>query len=113
MNDGCFAKKTRPQLRNSQSKTDPEKTLTISNTEWKGISQYVLRFPQYRTLFGPVSISSDYTPVSQQMMIGFLVLGLPSRSAHRHRSVAATVGETLTVKQWQSRRLAARQSDVS
>jgi len=39
---------------------------------WKGIGQYVGRFPQYRTLFGPVSISSEYTAISQQMIIGFL-----------------------------------------
>lgn len=39
---------------------------------WKGISQYVVRFPHYRTLFGPVSISSEYSPISQQMIIEFL-----------------------------------------
>ena len=39
---------------------------------WKGISQYVLRFPHYRTLFGPVSISSAYSAISQRLMVEFL-----------------------------------------
>ena len=29
---------------------------------WKGIGQYVVRYPRYRFLFGPVSISDDYRP---------------------------------------------------
>ncbi|CAN0489308.1 unnamed protein product, partial [Phaeothamnion confervicola] len=33
---------------------------------------YVARHPQYRVLFGPVSISNDYHPVSQQLMVRFL-----------------------------------------
>ena len=39
---------------------------------WKGIGQLVARSPQYRTLFGPVSISSRYRDSSQQMLIEFL-----------------------------------------
>lgn len=39
---------------------------------WKGIGKLVSRNPQYRTLFGPVSISSDYQPASRQIMAGFL-----------------------------------------
>ncbi|MBK6659154.1 MAG: hypothetical protein IPG43_13825 [Proteobacteria bacterium] len=39
---------------------------------WKGIGAYVARHPRYRVLFGPVSISNDYHPVSQQLMVRFL-----------------------------------------
>jgi len=39
---------------------------------WKGIGQFVARHPQYRMLFGPVSISSDYQTGSQQLLVDFL-----------------------------------------
>ena len=39
---------------------------------WKGIGAYVARHPQYRVLFGPVSISNDYHPLSQQIIVQFL-----------------------------------------
>lgn len=39
---------------------------------WKGIATYVARHPQYRVLFGPVSISNDYHPVSQRLIVRFL-----------------------------------------
>ncbi len=35
---------------------------------WKGISRYLLLHPQYRYLFGPVSISADYSSASRQLM---------------------------------------------
>jgi putative hemolysin len=39
---------------------------------WKGIGAYVCKNPQYRVLFGPVSISSEYQTLSQQMIVTFL-----------------------------------------
>ncbi|MFN0105635.1 MAG: lysophospholipid acyltransferase family protein [Bryobacteraceae bacterium] len=39
---------------------------------WKGIGKLVSRNPQYRSLFGPVSISSDYQSASRQIMAAFL-----------------------------------------
>ncbi len=39
---------------------------------WRGICAYVLRHPQYRTLFGPVSISSDYGGASRELLIQYL-----------------------------------------
>jgi putative hemolysin len=39
---------------------------------WKGIGRFVLRYPQYKILFGPVSISNTYNPASQRMMISYL-----------------------------------------
>lgn len=39
---------------------------------WKGIGQFLLRNPQYKVLFGPVSISNAYQELSKQLMVGFL-----------------------------------------
>ena len=39
---------------------------------WKGIAAYVVRHPQHRYLFGPVSISNDYHPMSQRLLVQFL-----------------------------------------
>jgi putative hemolysin len=46
---------------------------------WKGIGEYVLRNPHYTTLFGPVSISADYSSVSQQLVVAFL-----KQNTYRH-----------------------------
>jgi putative hemolysin len=39
---------------------------------WKGIGRYVARHPQYRVLFGPVSISKDYSRASRSLMVSYL-----------------------------------------
>jgi putative hemolysin len=39
---------------------------------WKGIGRLIARSPQYRVLFGPVSISSRYQDTSQQLLRAFL-----------------------------------------
>jgi putative hemolysin len=39
---------------------------------WKGIGQFVVRHPEYRVLFGPVSISARYSDSSHQMLMAFL-----------------------------------------
>ena len=39
---------------------------------WKGIGQFVAQNPRYRFLFGPVSISSEYETLSQQLLVDFL-----------------------------------------
>ena len=39
---------------------------------WRGIGEFIGRNPQYRILFGPVSISQDYHVVSKNLMIRFL-----------------------------------------
>ncbi len=39
---------------------------------WKGIGTFVARNPRYRYLFGPVSISSDYSDLSRQLLVHFL-----------------------------------------
>jgi len=39
---------------------------------WKGIGQFIRRHPQYKTLFGAVSISNQYQSVSRELMVSFL-----------------------------------------
>ncbi len=39
---------------------------------WKGIGRFVVEYPRYSTLFGPVSISADYQSASQQLIVSFL-----------------------------------------
>jgi putative hemolysin len=39
---------------------------------WKGIGRFIARNPEYRVLFGPVSISARYSDVSQQLLMTFL-----------------------------------------
>jgi putative hemolysin len=46
---------------------------------WKGIGAYVVRHPEYRILFGPVSISNSYHRVSKNIMVQFLQRSCQSR----------------------------------
>lgn len=39
---------------------------------WKGIGRFIARHPQYRLLFGPVSISPRYSDSSHQLLMAFL-----------------------------------------
>jgi putative hemolysin len=39
---------------------------------WRGIGQFVAKFPRYRTLFGPVSISQDYQSLSKNLIVMYL-----------------------------------------
>lgn len=39
---------------------------------WKGIAAFVARHPHYTTLFGPVSISNDYSATSRSLLTQFL-----------------------------------------
>lgn len=39
---------------------------------WKGIGQFVVRHPEYRVLFGPVSVSSRYSDSSHRLLMAFL-----------------------------------------
>ena len=39
---------------------------------WKGIGAFIGRNPQYKVLFGPVSISNQYQAVSRELMTSFL-----------------------------------------
>lgn len=52
---------------------------------WKGIGAYVARNPRYRILFGPVSISAEYSEVSRSLMAAFL------KAQHTHSDLAGVV----------------------
>lgn len=39
---------------------------------WKGIADFIAERPQYRRLYGPVSISQDYTPISRNLIVEFM-----------------------------------------
>src|SRR5262249_18428494 len=39
---------------------------------WKGICRLILTNPKHRVLFGPVSISDEYSALSRQLMVDFL-----------------------------------------
>ncbi len=39
---------------------------------WKGIGEFIARYPRYRTLFGAVSISDDYREGSRRLIVDFL-----------------------------------------
>ncbi|HMP75470.1 MAG TPA: GNAT family N-acyltransferase [Kiritimatiellia bacterium] len=39
---------------------------------WKGVANYVALHPQYKVLFGPVSVNNDYQSSSRQLMVAFL-----------------------------------------
>jgi putative hemolysin len=52
---------------------------------WKGIGQLVVRNPEYRILFGAVSISARYADDSHRLLMSFL------EQNHRHDDLAALV----------------------
>lgn len=68
---------------------------------WKGIGAYVVLHPAYRTLFGPVSISDEYTSTSQRLMSTFLEMHTrdarlaPLVRAHRPPPDARAIGQAL------------------
>ena len=39
---------------------------------WRGIGRYVVRFPQYHQLFGPVSINPEYGQASKELILTYL-----------------------------------------
>ncbi|MDZ7661345.1 lysophospholipid acyltransferase family protein [Thiohalophilus sp.] len=51
---------------------------------WKGIGHYVAKNPRYANLFGPVSISNDYSGMSQRLLIRFLKQNLFDGTLGRH-----------------------------
>lgn len=52
---------------------------------WKGIGRFVSQHPQYRVLFGPVSISARYSDASHALLMRFL------EQNHRHDALAELV----------------------
>ena len=49
-----------------------QKSITALMFLWKGIGAFIVKNPRYRILFGPVSISNDYSELSRQLMASCL-----------------------------------------
>jgi putative hemolysin len=60
------------ELGRSFIRTEYQRSYSSLLLLWKGIARYLTKHPQYRILFGPVSISNDYHPVSQAILVQFL-----------------------------------------
>ena len=60
------------ELGRSFVRLEYQKTFAPLLLLWRGIGQFLVRHPRYRVLFGPVSISADYTRTSRQLMVKFL-----------------------------------------
>ena len=78
---GDFLDKLGPALELGRSFVRPEYQRGFAPllALWKGIGAYVARNPQYKTLFGPVSISNQYQAVSRELMVAFLERGAALR----------------------------------
>jgi len=60
------------ELGRSFIRTEYQRSYAALMLLWKGIGQYLIQYPQYRVLFGPLSISNDYHPISQDILVQFL-----------------------------------------
>lgn len=72
--DASFIQDTGKAIEMGRSMIDApyQKSLTALLLLWKGIAAYASRHPDYTHLFGPVSISSEYSPVARQLMVSTL-----------------------------------------
>jgi putative hemolysin len=69
-----FFRKIGPSLELGRSFVRPEYQKKYSSLLmlWKGLGTFISRNPEIPTLFGAVSISNDYNPVSRQLVTRFL-----------------------------------------
>jgi putative hemolysin len=69
-----FLDRISPALELGRSFVRPEyqKTYAPLLLLWKGIGQFLIHNPQYKLLFGPVSISNGYSAASRHLMVKFL-----------------------------------------
>jgi putative hemolysin len=60
------------ELGRSFIRTEYQRTFAPLLLLWRGIGRYLAGHPQYKILFGPVSISSSYQPASRELMVAWL-----------------------------------------
>jgi putative hemolysin len=60
------------ELGRSFIRTDYQRKFGCLSILWRGIGNFVARNPQYRYLFGPVSISQNYHTISRNLIVAFL-----------------------------------------
>jgi len=72
----AFLKQINPALEMGRSFISPkyQRSFAPLLLLWKGIGQYVVKYPKYKILFGPVSISNDYETSSRNLMVKFLTV---------------------------------------
>jgi len=85
--DADFPRRVDPALEMGRSFIRPEyqRAFGALLLLWMGIGKFILKNPRYRMLFGAVSISSRYRPLSRQLMVSYL------RSHHYLQSLAGLV----------------------
>jgi hypothetical protein len=64
----------RPSLELGRSFVAPDyqKSIHPLGLLWRGIGRFVAERPRYARLFGPVSISRDYSSLSKDLIVGFM-----------------------------------------
>jgi hypothetical protein len=60
------------ELGRSFVRAEYQKSFSALLLLWKGIGRYVARNPRYRILFGPVSISREYSDASRALIVAYL-----------------------------------------
>ncbi|MBI4902582.1 MAG: lysophospholipid acyltransferase family protein [Acidobacteria bacterium] len=72
--DETFLRRMGPaiELGRSWIRSEYQRSFSSLLLLWKGIGKYIAAHPEHKVLFGPVSISNRYQPISQQLMISFL-----------------------------------------
>ncbi len=73
------------ELGRSFVRPEHQKTYQPLMLLWSGIGRFVASHPQYRFLFGAVSINSEYLGVSRKLMVDFL------KEGHTHSDLARFV----------------------
>ena len=72
------------ELGRSFVRTEYQKSFSPLLLLWRGIGQFILRNPHYAVLFGPVSISNSYAPISRQLMVEYLRTNKSEAKLARH-----------------------------
>ncbi len=69
-----FLVRTGPALELGRSfvRSEYQKSYASLLLLWRGIGQFLVRNPRYKVLFGPVSISNEYSMAARQLMVMFL-----------------------------------------
>lgn len=65
--------------------SDYQKSIYPLALLWRGIGAFLVRYPRYHKLFGCVSISDDYTRISQDLIVRYM------RNSHTNNTLARWV----------------------
>lgn len=118
-----FLERISPALEMGRSfvRSEYQKSYTPLLLLWRGIGAFVVRYPQYKVLFGPVSVSNDYHPGSRQLIVKFLEQYcsagdlsrfVRARSPFRTRPLNAWRGEPQIGPVWDIEELSALVADI-